>query len=178
MKNQNDNLRKLTRCALFAALITLSILFFRIPIPLPGSAGYVHPGDSLIYLVAYLLPGPFAVAAAAIGGALADLLAGAIVYTFPTAVIKALMAWVASLLFAKNNRLSLHLCLTVLLGCLITVGGYFLFELTVFGLAYAVSGILWNLGQSIASGILAGVMIYAFRFIHQNQRLMGDRSCK
>ena len=38
------------------------------------NGGYIHLGDALIYLAAVLLPAPYAMAAGAIGGGLADLL--------------------------------------------------------------------------------------------------------
>ncbi|MBQ7066802.1 MAG: TIGR04002 family protein [Lachnospiraceae bacterium] len=56
-----------------AALITIMTAYVcHIPVGMNG--GYVHFGDSLIYLAAVLLPTPYALAAAAIGGGLADLL--------------------------------------------------------------------------------------------------------
>ena len=66
-------LRRLTTTAVFAALITLMTAYiFHIPVGMNG--GYVHLGDSLIYLAAATLPLPYACAAGAIGGGLADLL--------------------------------------------------------------------------------------------------------
>ena len=56
--------------AMFAALITVTTAYIKIPAPL----GYAHAGDSMIYLAASVLPGPLGFAAAAIGGGLADLL--------------------------------------------------------------------------------------------------------
>ncbi|MDO4463877.1 MAG: TIGR04002 family protein [Bacillota bacterium] len=56
-----------------AALITLMTAYI-CHIPVGTNGGYIHFGDSLIYLAAVLLPRPYALAAAAIGGGLADLL--------------------------------------------------------------------------------------------------------
>ena len=60
--------------AMFASLIIVTTAYIKIPAPL----GYTHVGDSMIYLSAAILPGPFGFFAAAIGGAMADLLAGRI----------------------------------------------------------------------------------------------------
>lgn len=43
-------------------------------IPYGANGGYIHFGDALIYLAAVFLPRPYALAAAAIGGGVADLL--------------------------------------------------------------------------------------------------------
>lgn len=65
-------LRTMLTAALFAAAIAVTTAYI-IHIPLP-TGGYIHPGDALIYLAACLLPTPWAVAAAAVGAGLADLL--------------------------------------------------------------------------------------------------------
>lgn len=78
----------LVTAALFAAAITVMTAYMlHIPIP---TGGYIHLGDTLIYLAACLLPVPYAAAAAAIGAGLADLLT-APVWVLPTLVIKAVL---------------------------------------------------------------------------------------
>ena len=71
-----------------AALITVTTAFIKIPSPL----GYSHAGDSMIYLAASILPGPFGIIASSIGGALADLISGYPHWAIPTAIIKAVNA--------------------------------------------------------------------------------------
>lgn len=73
--------------AVFIALIT-GLTLIHLPIPVRG--GYVHLGDSIIYLSASFLPFPFAVAAAALGGAFADAVSGFIIWSPFSLVIKAL----------------------------------------------------------------------------------------
>ena len=63
----------LTITGLFAAMITLMTAYI-CHIPYGSNGGYIHFGDTLIYLAAALLPRPYALTAAAIGGGLADLL--------------------------------------------------------------------------------------------------------
>lgn len=70
---KNEKLRNLTISGIMAALVTIMTAYIcHIPIGING--GYIHFGDSLIYLAAVLLPRPYALAAAAIGGGFADLL--------------------------------------------------------------------------------------------------------
>lgn len=65
--------RYLAMAGIMAALITIMTAYIcHIPVGLNG--GYIHFGDTLIYLAAALLPTPYALAAAAIGGGMADLL--------------------------------------------------------------------------------------------------------
>lgn len=87
MPSQNK-LRLLTTSTMFAAAITLTTAYLlHIPIP---TGGYIHLGDTLIYLGACLLPTPYAAAAAALGAGIADLLT-APVWVLPTLIIKALL---------------------------------------------------------------------------------------
>lgn len=84
----HNKLHLLTMTALFAAAITVTTAYLlHIPIP---TGGYVHLGDTLIYLGACLLPLPWAVSAAAVGAGLADLLT-APMWVLPTLVIKSVL---------------------------------------------------------------------------------------
>lgn len=70
---QTTKVKYLTITGLMAAMITLMTAYI-CHIPVGANGGYIHFGDSLIYIAAALLPTPYALAAAAIGGGLADLL--------------------------------------------------------------------------------------------------------
>ena len=81
------SLTHLITASLFAALVTVFTAYIG-HIPMPGTGGYVHFGDALIFLAACLLPAPYAVAAAALGAGLADILVFP-AYAIPTIIIKA-----------------------------------------------------------------------------------------
>jgi len=85
----SEKSRLLVLSALFAAAIAVTTAYI-LHIPIPMTSGYVHVGDALIYLAASLLPLPWAMASAAVGGALADLLT-APMWAPATFVIKALI---------------------------------------------------------------------------------------
>lgn len=80
--------RRMVLAAIFAAAVTVTTAFV-LHIPLP-TGGYIHVGDALIYLCACLMPLPWAMAAGAVGGALADLLT-APMWTLATFAIKAVI---------------------------------------------------------------------------------------
>ena len=62
-----DTVKRITATAVMAALTTLMTAYiFHIPVGVNG--GYVHLGDTMIYLAAAFLPLPYACAAGAIGG--------------------------------------------------------------------------------------------------------------
>lgn len=81
--------RRMVLAALFSAAICLTTAYI-LHVPIPVTGGYIHIGDALIYLAACMLPLPWAMAAGAVGGALADLLT-APMWAPATFVIKALI---------------------------------------------------------------------------------------
>ena len=84
-----SKVRYLTMTGFMAALITImTASICHIPVGMNG--GYIHFGDSLIYLAAVMLPRPYALAAAAIGGGMADLLTAPI-WAPATIIIKMLI---------------------------------------------------------------------------------------
>lgn len=82
------NIKLIAFTAMFAALITVATAFIKIPTAL----GYQHPGDSMVYLAASILPGPYGIIASGLGGALADILSGYAYWAIPTFIIKCLNA--------------------------------------------------------------------------------------
>lgn len=104
--------------AMFAAMIAVLTAFVKFN----TAGGYVHLGDSMIYLVASFLPLPYAVAAAAIGGGLADLLTGYADVAVYTVIIKALNAVFFT---AKDSKiLTRRNALMTIPSGLVTVIGY------------------------------------------------------
>jgi uncharacterized membrane protein len=180
MNRRSLHLRHLIMSALFAALILVATRFFQIPIPATG--GYIHPGDALCLLAAWLLPLPYGMAAAAVGTMLADVLSGYVIYALPSFIIKLVVVLAAKLTFRLLWR-GIPTFKKTLLPCLISgfageffmVTGYFLFGAVVRGggLEAAVS----IPGDSLqgAFGIVCATILFsplAGRVLPRLQRLL------
>lgn len=144
--NKSQAIKNLVLAAIFASMTTLLTMFLHIHI---GNGGYVHLGDAVIFLSASLLPLPYAVASAGIGGALSDLFLFP-AYALPTLLVKALLALAFSSKKAKiiclRNILALPVC------AVITIGGYYLAESILYGNWVApVASIPSNLIQAAGS---------------------------
>lgn len=147
MKNKQSV--RIATAAMFAALITGVTFFPKIPI---AGGGYVHLGDAVIYLAASFLPLPYAMAASATGGMLADILSGYASYVPFTVVAKALLAVFFS---SKGNRiLTKRNCLAPVAGIVVTVAVYFIADVVFYGVAAAVPGMTWSVIQAVASLIV------------------------
>ena len=147
---KHQKLHKLIFAALFAAAITvMTAWFLHIPIP---TGGYIHVGDALIYLAACLLPAPYAVAAAAVGAGLADLLT-APVWVVPTLVIKAMI--VLPFTYREDRILCRRNCAAVAVAGVFSPAAYALAGCAMAGTWTAFAPqFLGTLLQGIGSGIL------------------------
>ena len=152
------SLKKITFAAIFAALIAVMTAFIKMPTGI--NEGYLHFGDSMIYLAGCLL-GPYAAVSAAIGGALADILAGAAVWAIPTAIIKlcnSIPFIVATSIYVKrkNNHRIIHLStiLMTLASGLITIFGYLLAEGLMYSFASALTSVPFSVIQATGSAIV------------------------
>ena len=150
------NAKKLSFTGMFAALIFVVTVFLKVPV----ASGYVHIGDSLIYL-ATLIIGPWAMLAGALGEALADIAGSYLMYAPATVIIKVLT--VVPFLFIKkeDKLLSVKSALMTLPAGLITVGGYFLADLII-DKSYAVVDLPGNVIQALASAVIFIVLAFAF----------------
>ncbi len=126
---EGDKLRYMTTAGIMAALITLMTAYI-CHVPVGANGGYVHFGDSLIYLAAVLLPRPYALAAAAIGGGLADLLT-APMWAPATIIIKMLI----TIPFTNKSRkiITPRNIIATIIAYFISGIGYFIAEYILFG---------------------------------------------
>ena len=162
---------------LLGAMVLLTTAYV-LHIPVGTGGGYIHLGDTMVYLAAAVLPTPYAMAAAALGGALADLLTGAAVWALPTAIIKAVMVLPFT---AKKERL---LCprngVAPVIAGGIGVGGYFLAEMGIVtlsggtlqaALGGALAAVLPNLMQELAGGVCFVLLALALDRLQLKKRL-------
>lgn len=159
---------KLRNCifaALFAALTFVATAYLQIPIPV--GAGYVHLGDIFVLLAALMLPLPYAIAASAVGAALADVVAAYFVYAPATAVVKALMV-VAVWLVCRKKRCWWTEVLSFVGATAVLALGYFVYEIPLYGTPTAVADLPFNLLQ----GAVCSVVAFAL------YKLIGERLAK
>jgi uncharacterized membrane protein len=102
----NNGTKKITFGGLMIALVMVTT--FSIKIPVPFTQGYIHAGDSMIFIAAILLGWKYGALAGGIGSAMADILGGYAHWALPTLIIKALMGalvgWVANAADQRNKK--------------------------------------------------------------------------
>ena len=152
--------KKLERLVIAAMLCAMVFAATWISIPAPV-VGNVNLGDAMILLSAWILGGPWAVAAAAAGATLTDLMGAYAAYAPGTLVIKALMTVSAILLLkiCRKARLPMLPSLLISGACAeaIMILGYYLYEAVFFSLGFgaAALNIPFNAMQGAISLTLA-----------------------
>lgn len=154
-----QNTKKWVMAGLFAALTTIGTMIIQVPTP---TKGYIHVGDTLVYLGGILLGPVYGALAAALGSLLADVFSSYVIYAVPTFVIKGLDALLVGLVYRRLSRgqenwlvKGIFFSIAVLVGSAVMVGGYYLFEAYLYGATAALVGIPMNLVQGIGGGVLA-----------------------
>lgn len=176
MKHQTIRAKYIAVTAMFAALITVTTAFIKIPAPL----GYMHAGDAAVYLAACILPAPLGFIAAGIGGALADVLSGYAVWAIPTLLIKMLNVvpfFLMRLFLAGKGRddriLRLPVVAALVVTTAVTVGGYYVANCLLYDQNAAVAEIPFNCMQSAVAAALFIVLSAALDAIQFKRKLTG-----
>lgn len=171
-KKTSEKIRLLAFAGLFAALIAVVTSFIRIP---AAHNGYTHAGDSMIYLASCILPAPYAIASSAIGGFMADILAGAPQWAIATAIIKSVnsLPFIICRYFlvkkGKDDRILRPSLVAMLIPTsIVTVVGYFLAEGLMFGFEVSlISAFIGGWLQPLAGAVVylcAGASLDAIKF--------------
>lgn len=153
MKNKcSERTRLLALTGLFAALIAVATTFIRIP---AAQNGYYHAGDSIIYIAASLLPAPYAMLASSIGGAMADVIAGAPEWIAATAIIKPIntIPFIAVRYFLRKSNKDNKILHPVYIAMLLPTS-----LITIIGYSYIAAGIMFGFDIAFISIFVTGWM--------------------
>ncbi|WP_252187500.1 ECF transporter S component [Anaeromonas gelatinilytica] len=96
------NTRDLVIKGLLIALVVVATIV--IPIPVPFTEGYIHAGDSIIFISGILFGWRFGLVAGGIGSAMADLILGYNHWILPTLIIKGIMGAIIGFLTNDINK--------------------------------------------------------------------------
>jgi len=128
---------QLALAAVFAALVCVATL--AIVISIPATSGYFNLGETVIYIAA-LLFGPLVGAVAGGGASIADMLVAA-QFAPGTLVIKGFEGAIVGILNKKLQKitrsLTLSAAVSIIIGGLEMITGYFIYEQLVLGYPFA-----------------------------------------
>ena len=166
------SLLTITYTAIFTTMIVLATSVLKFSTGL--GEGYIHLGDSVIYLAACLLPFPYCLIAGALGGALADIISGFAIWSIPTMIIKMLNILPFALICKKYKSikiLSKQTALITVVSGIVTILGYFIAECILYSVASATLSLIGNTIQAVASGIIFIVIAKSLDKINLKSKL-------
>lgn len=157
-----------------AALVLVGTMLVQVPAP---TKGYIHIGDSMVYLCGIMLGPVTGALAAGTGSLLADVFSGFGIYAPATFFIKALDALAVGCCYnlftsgrsKRQNRLAGYTS-GVVAGGTIMVAGYLAYETFLYGFPTAVLGVAGNIAQAAGGAALAFPLVLALeRFDLKNR---------
>ena len=162
----NNKTKRLVIVALFTALVAVATMAIKVP----TINGYIHLGDTMVYLCGIFLGPIYGAIAAGIGSFLADMLSGYMVWAVPSLLIKALDALAFGLIFksivlndVKGVSLLSRYAFALIIGGSIMVGGYFITGTILYSFAGAIGSVIPNIVQAIGGGIIAYPILLALK---------------
>lgn len=160
--------RPQTRSLVMASLLA-AICFGATLVSIPLPTGYGNLGDCLVILSGWILGPVWGAVAAGMGTALADVALGFGVYAPATFVIKWAMAtlgwFFARVLGRRCQRRGTKLLLCIAAAAvaeIIMIGGYFVYECLLWGVASAAGALLGNSMQAIVGLVLSSALMILF----------------
>lgn len=148
--SRNKSVMTSAFCGVMAALVFVTTMIIRIPIPATG--GYINIGDLMIFVSALLFGPIIGGFAGGFGSALSDLI-GFPSFVLYTLVIKGVEGLVAGK-FGKSGKTWVSI-LGVIIAGIAMVAGYFVVEFYLFGLGAAVTELPGNIFQASFGAIVA-----------------------
>ncbi len=170
IRNENRNqIATMVMTALMMCLVMIATMFIKVPIPF--TQGYVHLGDSMIFLAVLILGKKSGALAAGAGSALGDIIGGYAFWALWTLLIKLIMAWILGSFvermekLGKNQqegRISVGEVIGMVIAGLEMTAGYYVTEAVMYGNFIApLSGVPWNIGQFAVGMVLACILASA-----------------
>lgn len=164
MENRPTATKQFVRIALLTALAAVLTVFPHMPTP---TGGYVHFGDSVIYIAAIFLGPVPGMIVGALGHSIADALTAPI-FIPVTFIIKGIMGYLIGKITYQKFDVK-HFVLAGFVALIIVVFGYFFAEWVMFGLGGALtvfvsSPIQWGM-SIVASAILIPIFQVVYKRI-------------
>lgn len=159
----------------FAGVMAALIFVFTFIVQIPTGTGYVHMGDTMIFLAVILIGTKRSIPAAGIGAALADIISGYANYALPTFIIKAIMALICGLIFEKLfNGKFLGFIIGGAIGGLFEVFGYAVTKIILYGELGGIASTVPDLFQALfgigVATIIAGIF-YKTKTLQKLQKM-------
>lgn len=170
IRNENTNkITALVMTGLMMCLVMVATMFIKIPIPF--TQGYVHLGDSMIFLSVLILGKKNGAVAAGVGSALGDIIGGYAFWAPWTLLIKLVMAYILGAFVEHMEKSGKHhpthgVSAVEIMGMILAgiemAAGYYITEAVMYGNYLApLASVPWNIGQFAVGMVIACILAAA-----------------
>jgi len=159
---------KTTRFIAYSGLsvAVVTVVTMIVQVPIPQTKGYINLGDAVILVFAMLFGAKVGAIGGGLGSALADIFTGYAHWAPFTLIIKGieglLVGWFASKDISTGKRISV-----LILAVLEMVFGYFLVEVSMYGMGAALVEIPGNLIQAGSAVIISLLLFFAVKRVEK-----------
>jgi uncharacterized membrane protein len=169
MTENKDKTMKIILTGLMMAMIVVATMLIVIPVPF-SSGGYIHLGDTMIFLSVLILGWRYGAVAAGVGSMLSDIFLGYAAYAPWTLFVKGIMGAVMGLFIMKAMKkegknvmgVPLYQMIGMILAGCEMVAGYYLADGVLYGnFVSALLGVPWNILQFGVGAVLATLLAAA-----------------
>ncbi len=151
--------KKVALIGILGALTCVLTMFPKIPVP--ATEGYIHLGDSVVFITGAVLDPISAILSAGIGSMLADFFAGYAHWMLPTLLIKSAMALLVSLV-VKNRFTKIKFSLGMFASGIIMIVGYYVASAIMKGNWHLpLASVPFNMAQFAAGFLVAFLVVNA-----------------
>lgn len=155
-----------------------------VQMPMPGSGGgYVHLGDSVLFVVSFVFGPVVGSLTGGGGGFFADLYLGYPMYAGFSLVIKAVQGLIVGVLSKRYGKNIFGYVYTMMVAGIWMVVAYFLVEILLFNFEVALASIVGNVLQVVAGIVFAMFAFSTVQRLHrandlqaQNEKMLDDIS--
>ncbi len=176
---ERNKFERLVTMGLMTALVFIGTVLIPIELPIKG---FIHIGDSMVYLSAIFLGPIWGAVAAAVGSAIADLILGFVQYAPATFIIKGMDAMVVGFIYHRMKgkedgaiRKAISFAVAVTVGATIMVSGYFSYEYYLYGFEDAYVNIPANITQALWGGVLAYILLIPFEKLPMGMKYSNNK---
>lgn len=145
--------REIATMGVMGALACIATMVFMFPIP--ATSGYFNLGDAIVMTTALTFGPIIGAVAGGLGSGFADILSGWYNWAIFTTVIKGAEGYIAGTLAGDHaTRTLTKTILAWFVGAIIMVAGYFVVQVSMYGLGAAMVEVPFNIVQMVVGGVV------------------------
>ena len=150
MKNKKITVKDISKIAIMSAIIFVISFFIKIP----TTQGYIHLGDSFLFLSLFILDKKGALISNSIAFALSDFFGGYLIWVLPTIFIKIMVLLIFSFIYNTLKKYKFNIVFALIISAITQIFLYAIFNVMFYGISGIFNVIFLDTIQNVSSIIV------------------------